>query len=146
MFSTLYETLFGIYYEKYQLIFSTLNENGSYLKLGLLFIIIPLVLWCIFYFVWRYPYGRKWHWGLWLVITGIIVLICTWQMSKSEIFVTSNQQLYDALNDPQSGYNQYAQRVINKYSAVNFLLSLVLGFVYSLFLKQYSKIQMHLPF
>jgi len=33
-----------------------------------------------------------------------------------------------------------------KYALSNSLLALVIGFIYSLIMKQFSKIQLHLPF
>jgi len=146
LFSAFYDSLFGIWNQNYPLIFSTLFDNGGYISLGLLFILVPLFLWLLFYYAWRYPYARFWHWLLWLLITGLIVYICTWGLAHSEIFSSGNQALTEALNDPQSGYREYASRLPVKYACVNAGSALVLGFFYSLILKQFSKIQMHLPF
>lgn len=145
-FVTIYETVFGIFDGKYSLIFSTLYDYNGYIKLGLLFILIPLLFWIIFYFAWNYPYGKFWHWALWLVVSVIVVFICSWSLINTEIFASNNQQLTDAINDPASGYSQYASGLPLVYSLINTGLALILGFIYSLFLKQFSKIQMHLPF
>ena len=72
-FGTIYDTVFGIFANKYFLIFQHLYENGGYVKFGLSFILIPLVCWILFYYLWKYPYGKLWHWLVWLVITVLIV-------------------------------------------------------------------------
>lgn len=144
LFAAIYEA--GIYDQKYTLIFSTLYDDSGYIKLGLLFILIPLVFWFLFYFVWHYPYGKLWHWTLWLFISAVITFACAYGVANTEIFASNNQDLTAALNDPQSGYAQYATNLPLTYALINAGLSLVLGFIYSLLLKQFSKIQMHLPF
>jgi len=145
-FAATYETVFGIFDGKYSLIFSTLFDYGGYVKLGLLFFLIPLLFWIGFYYAWRYPYGKFWHWALWFLISGIVVFGCSWSLANTEIFASNNQQLTDALNDPQSGYKQYASDLPLNYAMINTGLALILGFIYSLILKQFSRIQMHLPF
>jgi beta-lactamase regulating signal transducer with metallopeptidase domain len=145
-FASIYETIFGVFDVKYSLIFSTLYDYGGYIKLGLLFILIPLLFYVIFYFAWNFPYGKFWHWALWLVISCIVVFICTSGLANTEIFASNNQQLTDAINDSESGYKQYASGLPLVYSWINTGLALVLAFIYSLILKQFSKIQMHLPF
>ena len=146
VFAAFYDSLFGIWNQNYPLIFSTLFDYGGYIKLGLLYILVPLVLWILFYFAWQYPYGRFWHWGLWLVVTGLTVFFCTWGLAHAEIFASDNQALNDALNDPESGYKAYVSGLPVTYALVNTLSAVILGFIYSLILKQFSKIQMHLPF
>jgi hypothetical protein len=145
-FAAIYETVFGIFNQNYSLIFSTLYDYGGYLKIGFLFLLIPLLLWLLFYYVWRFPYGKFWHWGLWLIICGIVVFVSTWSLSNLQIFASSNQQLIDALNDPQSGYSQYAAGLPVTYATINIFLSIIVSFILSLIMKQFSKIQIHLPF
>ena len=72
-FATIYETWFQIWNIDYNLIFQTLFDDGGYNMFGLSFILIPLVLWILFYFVWKYPYGKFIHWLLWVLVTGLIV-------------------------------------------------------------------------
>ncbi len=146
LFGAFYETLWGIWNQNYQTLFSTLFDFGGYLKLGLLFILVPLLLWLLFYYAWRYPYGRIWHWGLWLVIICGVVFAASWGLAYSEIFSSGNPALSEALNDPASGYAPYAAGLPVTYGLVNTLSSALLGFIYCLILKQFSKIQMHLPF
>ena len=146
VFAGIYETIFGIRDDKFSLIFSTLYNEWGYIKLGLTFLFIPLLSWFLFYYVWRYPYGKLWHWALWFLISGIVVFGCTWSLANTIILASNNQQLIDALNDPQSGYKQYASDLPLIYAMINTSLALVLGFICSLIFKQLSKIQMHLPF
>lgn len=145
-FAALYETVFGIFNDKYPLIFETLYDYGGYIKFGLLFILIPLFCWLIFFYLWKYPYAKFWHWALWWLISICVVFVCTWSLANTEIFATNNQQLFDAINDPSSGYKDYASGLPLIYSLINSGLALVVGFLFSLVLKQFSKIQMHLPF
>jgi hypothetical protein len=146
LFASFYDTLFGIWNQNFPLIFSTLFDYGGYLKLGMLFLLLPLFWWLMFYFAWRYPYGRFWHWFLWLVISALAVFACSYGLAHAEIFASENQALADALNDPESGYQAFASGLPVRYAWANTLSAVVLGFVYSLIMKQFSKIQMHLPF
>jgi hypothetical protein len=146
LFATIYEALFGLYEAKFSLIFDTLFDYGGYNLLGFTFLVIPLMMFAGFYFLWKYPYGKFWHWLLWLIITFIITSGISLGISNNEIFLSENQQLIDALADPESGYEQYAYTLPLKYAFFNGLLSLIIGFLYSLILKQFSKIQIHLPF
>ena len=108
--------------------------------------IIPLVLLILFYFVWKNPYGKFWHWLGWLFIITVIVAGTTWGIANKEIFASSNPVLIELMADPESGYAQFALSLPLKYAFINGLLTLVLGFLFSLALKQFSKIQIHLPF
>lgn len=145
-FAIIYETLFGLYESQFRLIFDTLYENGGYNLLGLTFTLVPLILFAAFYFLWKYPYGKFWHWLLWLIIVFLITGGISWGISNNEIFLSNNQALINALADPESGYEEYANTLPMTYALVNGLLAIVLGFIYSLILKQFSKIQIHLPF
>ncbi len=146
LFAAMYESLFGIYNASYPEIFSTLYDYGGYVKLGLIFLLVPLVFWGVFYLLWRYPYGRVWHWLLWLLLSAVTILVVSWLTAKSAIFDSGNQALVDALADPESGYKAFAAPLPLRYALINSGLALVVGFVYSLILKPFSKIQMHLPF
>ena len=145
-FGTIYDTVFGIFANKYFLIFQHLYENGGYIKFGLAFILIPLACWLLFYYLWRFPYGKKWHWILWMVVTVFIVFVTTYIVAGNEITGSENQALNEALADASTGYSDYASTLPMKYALSNSLLALVIGFIYSLIMKQFSKIQLHLPF
>ena len=145
IFATIYETWFQLYDSQFSLIFDTLY-NAGYIMFGLSFILIPLILWLLFYYVWNYPYGKLWHWLVWLIITFLIVAGSTFGIANNEIFVSVNQALIDALADPESGYEQFAKTLPLKYALFNGILTNGVGIIYSLVLKQFSKIQIHLPF
>ena len=144
--SNLYELVWRLFNPDFSLIFNPLYDNGSYIWFGLIFIFIPLLMWSLFYFAWRSPYGKLWHWLIWLMVTFLIVGVVTWRVSEGEIFESDNEALNGAIADPETGYLQYAQTLPLKYALYNSLMALVLSFIYSLILKQWSKLQIHLPF
>ncbi len=145
-FGTLYDTVIGIFDNKYFLIFQHLYENGGYVKFGLSFILIPLLCWVLFYYLWKYPYGKLWHWLIWLVFTVLIVLGATYGIANTEIFGSDNQALNEAIADASTGYAGYAASLPIKYAMANSLLALIISIIYSLIMKQFSKVQIHLPF
>lgn len=142
----IYEKLFGLYDQNFSLVFDHLYNNGGYLKFGFSFILIPLILLGVFYYVWKYPYGKILHWLLWLVVIIIIVFGMTYSIANTEIFASGNQALNAAIDDASTGYKNYASSLPLQYALYNSLLTLVIGIIYSLILKQFSKIQIHLPF
>ena len=146
LFATIYETWFQLYDSQFRLIFDTLYKDGGYVMFGLSFILIPLILWLLFYYVWKYPYGKLRHWLVWLLITVLIVAGSTYGIANNEIFVSDNQALIAALADLESGYEQFAKTLPLNYALFNGILTIGIGFIYSLILKQFSKIQIHLPF
>ena len=146
IFAGFYETFLRLYDEQFYLIFNTLYDNGSYTFLGLTFIGVPLVVFAHFYLLWKYPYGNFWHWFLWLSIAFIIAGGISWGILDSEIFLSDTQLLIDALADPKSRYEEYANTLHLKYTLLNGLLGMMAGFIWSLMLKRFSKIQIHLPF
>jgi hypothetical protein len=137
--------LFGIFNNLYFLIFQHLYDNGGYVKLGLSFILIPLVCWLLFYYLWKYPYGKLWHWLVWMAVTVLIVFGATYGIANTEILGSDNQALNEAIADASTGYGEYAATLPLKYALANSLLALIIGFIYSLIMKQFSKIQLHLP-
>ena len=146
LFATIYESFFGLYDPQFSLIFDTLYDYGGYVLLGITFLAVPLLMFIGFYYLWKNPYGKFWHWFLWLIICLLITGGISWGISNNEIFLSDNQGLIDALADKESGYEEFAKTLPLKYALFNGLLSACLGFVYSVILKQFSKIQIHLPF
>lgn len=144
--AAIYETLFDLYNPTYDKIFTTLFYDGGYLKFVLAWLLIPLGCWFLFYYIWRYPYGKLWHWLVMLVVTVLLVFGITWGLANSEIFASSNQDLIDAIADPESGYENFAQTLPIKYAMKNSILAVIITFIYSFLMKQFSKIQPHLPF
>lgn len=147
LLAAIYETLFGLWNQSYDLIFTTLFNEGGYLKFVLSFVIIPLACWLLFYYVWKYPYGKWWHWLTWLFIITVVVFGTTWGLANSEILASSNQNLIDAIADPESGYEAYAASLPLKYATINSVISVIISILlYTPILKRFSKIQIHLPF
>jgi len=145
-FATIYEALFKLYDSQFSLIFDTLYDYGGYNLLGITFVLVPLVMFACFYFLWKNPYGKFLHWFIWLLLAALITGGLSWGIANNEIFASNNQALINALSDPSSGYEDFANTLPIKYALFNSLLGLFVGFVYSLILKQFSKIQIHLPF
>lgn len=146
LFSTIYESVFGLWNSQYDLIFQVLFDNNGYTMFGLTFLLMPLLFFIVFYLLWRYPYAKIWHWFLWLVLTSIVTGLITSGIAYNEIFLSDVQELNNAIATPSSGYEDYANSLPLKYALINGGLALALGFVYSLVLKQFSKSQIHLPF
>lgn len=146
IFATLYETWLGIYSYDYPVIFNHIYENGQYIWLGLAFLLIPIPFWAVFYLLWRYPYGKFLHWFIWMVLSIITVAGTTYSIMNMAIFASNDQSLISALSNPASGYDSYANTLIITYAFYNSGLAVIAGFFYSLILKQFSKIQIHLPF
>ncbi len=146
IFATIYEVWLSLFNPDFDLIFSTLFNDGGYIKLGLSFILVPLFCWLSFYYLWKYPYGKLWHWFLWLGIIFIIVFGLTYSIASSEIFSSNNQALNDALADSSTGYQNYASTLPSSYALWNGIFSIGMGIIYTLIMKRFSKIQIHLPF
>jgi len=145
-FATIYDRIFGVFKGDYFLIFECLFDSGSYVRFGTIFLFAPLVLWIIFYFFWNYPYGKIWHWLLWLLVIILVVFGLTYGIANIAILSSNCQDLNDALGNSSTEYEQYAKTLPQKYAVINAFLSIIVGFLYSLILKQWSKIQAHLPF
>lgn len=143
-FAAIYDTLFSIWSQKYSFIFTTLFSDGGYFNFSLLFTLIPLACWLIFYFVWRYPYGKWWHWLLWLLFTALLVMGATYGIARNEILVSSNPDMISCYNDPDCF--SYAESLPFEYTKANGILSIFISIILSFVLKQFSKIQTHLPF
>lgn len=142
--AAIYDTVFNIFHQTYFFIFTTLLNDGGYLKFVLVFLLIPLFCWFLFYFVWRYPYGRWWHWLIWLIITTLIVFGSSFGVANNEILASNNPDMINCYNDPDC--MAYAASLPIKYAQANLLLSLFVSFIYSMIMKQFSKVQIHLPF
>lgn len=140
------EDFLGIYNPDYYVIFQTLYDTGIYNLIGLMFIVIPLLMLLLFYFIWNYPYGKLWHWGLYLLIISVVVGFTTYSIVDDGIFNSNSQTLQNLMNNNIDGYRDFAYSLLLKYAILNASLAIVVSFLYSLLLKRYSKIQMHLPF
>lgn len=144
MFGTIYDRVFNIYSTDFPVIFSYFFKNGFYIMLGMIFILIPLTFFTIFYYLWMYPYGRWWHWLIWLFISLSVVFGCTFGYANSFILNSNAPDMISCYNLQQC--SDYVNTLPIQYAKANFILSIISGFIWSLILKQFSKVQTHLPF
>jgi len=142
--ATLYEFL--LYSSKFPLIFDVLYHNGIYNYLGLMFVLIPFFFMFLFYYLLKYPYLKFWHWLVYLLLIGLVTGVVSGVFVSNAILSSGNQLLNEALADSSSGYQQYANGLPFKYAFYNILLGLLFGFIGSLIIRPWSKIQIHLPF
>ena len=149
IFAPIYEAVensLGWYNEEFSLIFTHLYDNGGYDKFGFTMILVPLIIVALFYFAFKYPYAKKWHWGIMILISTVIVFGFTMSFASIEILSPQNDELMQAYADSESGYLNFAETLPFKYSILNAGLSILVGFLASLAMKPFSKCQMHLPF
>jgi len=145
-FAAIYENL--VFRADYFEIFFCLNNMGSYTKFGLIFLLIPIVFWFIFYYLWNYPYGRWWHWLIFLLVVTATVFGLTWSIANIEVLSKAPmlcQNVSVSFSEIPGSY-EYAQELYLSYSSWNCLLSLIVSFLCSLGFKQISTYQKHLPF
>ena len=136
-FAAIYENrFFGIFDAKYQPIFRKLFDEGGYTSMGLIFILIPIGLMALFYFLWKYPYGKYWHWLIWLGISTIVVATSTIGFANSllAVYLTDSETV------------DFTSSIITRYAIINAVLGVIVAFLISLLFKRLSKIQKHLPF
>lgn len=143
-FAFIYDTLFGVYDQNYDLVYTHLFDNGGYTYFGLIFLLIPIAGWLLFYFVWNYPYGKFIHWLIWLLVVTLITMGATYGVADAQIFSSSNQELNDALAEVL--FSDYCSSLPMTYTLINGLLAAIVGILSSLILKRFSKVQIHLPF
>ncbi len=137
-FYEFFENIFGIYDDRFSIVFQNFYQYGGYNDMGLLLIGVPLIISGLFYLVWKYPYGTIFHWIIMIVITACI--------AAGSTYGTTRLALADSLISPDPNIVDFTNLLVLKYTLLNALLSLLVSFLYSLVLKQFSKVQMHLPF
>jgi len=142
-FAMIYEFFF--YNENFVEIFSVLFSSNGYLFLGLTFIIIPIIGLSVFYYLINNPYFTLKHWIFNALLIGFFVIITSWLISTNIIFNTDYDVLQKCLNSPGSGYALFADSLSINIAIMNCILALILTFLYSIILKRFSKIHMHLP-
>jgi hypothetical protein len=141
LFTPLYqliEDLFGMYDQDFDFIFTAIYEGGSYDLMGLMFVFIPAILVVLFYYLYRNPYATSFHWTLALLIGAVVVFLLTYNIMRLN--------LADYIVDPDPLVQDFVNSLIVQYCLLNAVLSLITGFIWSMLIKQKSKIQMHLPF
>lgn len=137
-FYEFFDTLFGIFDNSFNVVFQMLFDKGGYNTMGFILIGIPLVFLILFYFLWKYPYATFWHWLLYIGAIAIFVGGLTYSMVSSDlaIFLVHSNPLIA----------EFTESLVLSYAILNACLSLAVSFIYSLILRKFSKIQMHLPF
>jgi len=135
LFAAIYENWFGVWDQGFRPIFAKLYKEGGYVNMGLIFFFIPIVMMAVFYFLWNYPYGKLWHWLVWLAFILLVVFVST--------IVSANGFLAEYLLDPET--MDFTTRIIRSYAWINTFLALIVSLVFSLIFKLRSKIQTHLP-
>lgn len=143
-FAVVYETWFNIYNQNFTVVHTALYDNSSYFWIGISSLIIPLVVCLIFYFIWMFPYGKWYHWLIWMLASSVIVLCSTIGISNLLLFASNNPILDNAYGDTPT--YDYASSLPIRYAICNFFIAFVIGFIFSIICKQISKIQTHLPF
>ncbi len=124
---------------------SVLEVNKTYLSLSLLCFVLPIIFWLLFYKFYSYPYAKLFHWISALVILLIIVGILSYATVNEALFGSNNLGI-DQLLASNNSAQEIADSLPLYLSIYNVFLSAILGFAYSLLLKRFSKVQMHLPF
>ena len=98
----------------------------------------------VFYYLWKYPSVKWWHWLIWYVITTLVVYGWTFGYANQFINASDAQEMITCYNVQECA--DYIKGLPMEYAKANVFLSLIVGFVGSLILKQFSKVQTHLPF
>tara|TARA_R110001599_G_scaffold242579_1_gene442218 strand:- start:28132 stop:28554 length:423 start_codon:yes stop_codon:yes gene_type:complete len=132
------EDILGLYKEEFEFIFNRMYEETIYTKMGLLTLLISGGLMALFYFLYNNPYAKLLHWITAMLISGVIVSIITFGV------ITSG--LADYLVDSDLEVQDFTKNLRFWYAGLNFVLACICSFLWSLILRKWSKIQMHIPF
>lgn len=149
-FAMIYEIEGLIFKPDFLFLFKELFLGNGYILLGLSLLFIPLLSFMLFYwdsrFPWGNPYRKKFNWFLWLVLTAAILTGVSYAIVFPALFYSSNPVLIDAMKDPATGYAVFAAGLTVKLSILNGVYSLLVGFLWSLLIKQKSVLHIHIPF
>lgn len=147
-FAMIYEWL--LWDKNYNLLFQELHQGNGYLLSGLAMLIIPLLLFIMFYWdsrlPWSNPYRKKFNWIIWLVLSAGVVVGVSYAIVYPALFNSGNPVLIQAIGNPSTGYDVFAEKLTVRLSVLNGAYSLVTGFLWSLLLKQKSVLHIHIPF
>ena len=147
-FAMIYEWL--LYNTKYNLLFKQLYQGNGYILLGLTLLFIPFLLFVLFYWdsrlPWGNPYRKKFNWFIWLIITAAVTIGASYAIVYPALFNSNDPALIQALNDPATNYVPFAEKLTLNISIINGVYSLITSFLWSLLLKQKSVLHIHIPF
>jgi hypothetical protein len=129
----------------YPILDYALDVSNTYFKLVLLCFVLPILYWLVFYKLYSNPYAKLFHYLIALLLLLVLIGFLSYSLVNEALWGSNNQALNDLLATDQSAI-EIADALPLYLSIYNVILSAILGFVYSIFLKRFSKIQMHLPF
>lgn len=147
-FAMIYEWL--VYDNNFSLLFEQLYQGNGYNLLGFAMLLLPLLLFVLFYWdsrmPWGNPYRKKFNWFIWLFITAVVTIGVSYGIVYPALFNSNNSNLIQAMNDPATFYWPFAERLTLNISILNGAYSLLVSFLWSLLLKQKSVLHIHIPF
>jgi hypothetical protein len=138
VFYEFFENILGIFNTNYSIVFQEFYSSGGYNNLFLVLFGIPLVFLLVFYFIWKYPYGTLLHW---IIFVGIITFTVAGLTYSSVRLDLANYVI-----NPDPDIEDFTNALVVKYVILNAALTILVSLIYSLGLKRFSKVQMHLPF
>lgn len=129
----------------YPILDYALDESNTYFKLVLLCFVLPIFYWLGFYKFYSNPYAKFFHYLFALLLSLFIIGFLSYTIVNEALWGSNNQALNDLLASDQIAI-EIADSLPLYLSIYNVFLSALLGFGYSILLKRFSKLQMHLPF
>jgi hypothetical protein len=129
----------------YPLVDYTLDESNTYLKLLFLCFVLPIFYWLMFYKFYSNPYAKLFHYLIALSLSLVFIGTLSYTLVNEALWGSNNQALNDLLASDQAAI-EIADALPMYLCIYNMLIAAFVGFLYSIFLKRLSKIQMHLPF
>lgn len=129
----------------YPILDFALDESNTYFKLVLLSFALPIFYWLVFYKFYSNPYATLIHYLIALLLSLALIGFLSYSLVNEALWGSNNQALNELLASDQTAI-EIADALPIYLSIFNVILGAILGFGYSLFLKRFSKIQMHLPF
>ena len=122
-----------------------LDESNTYFKLVFICFVLPIFYWLGFYKFYSNPYTKFFHYLIALLLSLVIIGFLSYTLVNEALWGSNNQALNDLLASDQNAI-ELADSLPLYLSIYNVFLSAFLGFGYSILLKRFSKLQMHLPF
>lgn len=102
--------------------FSNVLYEGGYTYLGLSFILIPLIIMAIFYYVWNPIFGRWYHWLLMIGLAFLLTLGAAYGIVSGE--------LVEYYGDPDySTVDYYTWNIIFLTAGYSILTAIIWSFI-----------------